>query len=76
MTDELVKRLRECSPYGLGLIDVQREEAADRIETQAALIKELVGALERVHDEQCGACRILDDFGLKQLLAKAKAVQP
>jgi hypothetical protein len=68
MTDELVKRLRECSPYGLGLIDVQREEAADRIEAQAALIKELVEALDGATD--------LNWELINRLLAKAKAVQP
>jgi hypothetical protein len=70
MTDELVKRLRECSPYGLGLIDVQREEAADSIEAQAALIEELVAALERI----CALGLSREAAGLARA-ALAKAVQ-
>jgi hypothetical protein len=52
MSDDLVERLRECSPYGLGLIDAQRTESADRIEAQAALIAELDAALALVTDDE------------------------
>jgi len=42
VTDDLVKRLRDWSEYDEGKINDAREEAADRIETLEAALREII----------------------------------
>jgi uncharacterized pyridoxal phosphate-containing UPF0001 family protein len=75
-TKRLAQMLRKGSiAIGVMAYPKEAEEAADRIEAQAALIKELVEALE--HQLAYDTMGTSDDYGnAVRLIAKAKAVQP
>ena len=53
----------------------ERDAALARAEKAEAEVARLRGALERVAAEQCGTCRITDDFGVKVALAQEPGAQ-